>query len=90
MKDPKPDQRLLKSYVWCKKTGKCYFVSTILRESSAQHAYGVMITETIVWEFDWDNNLKGDLLYSCGDGPAFQQHAFVAEQFFRHGEVLNV
>ena len=41
---------LIQSYVW--HDGKCFFVSTINRESSAMYAAGSRYAETMVWECD--------------------------------------
>lgn len=55
----KDDTRVIKSHVWHE--GKCFFVSTINRESSAM--YGGRFAETIVWEYDWDERKRGQILH---------------------------
>lgn len=57
-----PDERVIKSYVW--HDNKCYFVSTINRDSSAP--YGGRYAETLVWEYDWDGRERGDLVGQTG------------------------
>lgn len=47
------DDRVIKTYVW--HGGKCFFVSTINRDSSALGSDG-RYAETLVWEFDWEKN----------------------------------
>lgn len=56
-----PDNRVIKSFVF--HDGKCFFVSTIERESSAAVAPG-RYNETIVWEYDWATATRGELIHS--------------------------
>ena len=64
-----PNKRLIKSYVWHE--GKCFFVSTIDRDSSALGGPG-RYAETMVWTFDWDNNTRGgEYLFSDGGGKGY-------------------
>lgn len=42
--------KLIQSYIW--HDDKCFFVSTINRESSAMYAAGSRYAETMVWECD--------------------------------------
>jgi hypothetical protein len=44
------DTAEIRSYVW--HGGKCYFISTNTRQSSAAAAYGATYAETIVWDCD--------------------------------------
>jgi len=44
--------KIIQSYVW--HGDKCFFVSTINRESSAAAAYGATYAETMAWEYDHD------------------------------------
>lgn len=50
----------IKTYVW--HNGKCFFVSTIDRDSSATLGPR-MHAETIVWNFDWNTNQRGEQIY---------------------------
>lgn len=59
------DERVIKSYVWHQ--GKCFFVSTIERDSSAIEGPR-RYNETIVWEFDWPSQKRGKQIYQDGDG----------------------
>lgn len=66
-------KRLFKSYIWV--DGECFFVSTIERDSSAAAVSPPLrFCETLVWEFDWDNNKKGKLLAEAAEGQGFDQH----------------
>lgn len=65
-REPSND-RVIKTYVW--HDGKCFFVSTIERDSSA--AGGPQrYNETIVWEFDWEKNERRLMVFqtSCAPG----------------------
>ena len=77
------DERQLKTYVWHE--GKCFFVSTIIRDSSAV-GYPSRFAETITWEHDWKTNERGEMVDQDGSGPAFQQHMRVVEDFYRLGK----
>lgn len=57
---------IITSYVWHE--GKCFFVSTINRESSAAMAYGRMYAETMAWEYDHDRRQRGDIVGQA-EGP---------------------
>lgn len=59
------DESLIKSYVW--HGDKCFFVSTIDRDSSSQLGPD-RFAETIVWELDWKTAQRGDMLYQDGTG----------------------
>lgn len=80
------DKRQLKSYVWHK--DKCFFVSTIERDSSAAVAPPApRYFETIAWDYDWDTGERGSSVGMEGDGPAFLQHFLMCETLYKHGEV---
>ena len=51
---------LIKSHVF--HDGKCFFVSTINRESSAVEAYGMTYAETMAWEWFQESGSRGDLV----------------------------
>lgn len=83
MSDFTPDELRLKTYVW--HGDKCYFVSTIMRDSSAVH-FPVRYAETMAWEFDWATNTRGEWVDQDGSGEAFTQHMRVVEDFYRYGK----
>ena len=64
------DDRVVKTYVWHKE--KCFFVSTIERESSAAYSLS-RYNETMVWEYNWDKRERGNILFQDG-GPRGQIH----------------
>lgn len=67
----KLDERLIKSFVW--HDGKCFFVSTIDRDSSS--LIGGRFSETIVWAYDWEANERGASLYEeCGIEGSIKAH----------------
>ena len=78
------DRRILKSYCWHK--GRCFFISTIERDSSAAVSPAPRYMETIAWEYDWDSTERGEMVGMTGDGEAFRQHADMVEQLYRTGE----
>tara|TARA_R110000772_G_scaffold249530_2_gene363877 strand:+ start:45639 stop:45893 length:255 start_codon:yes stop_codon:yes gene_type:complete len=52
---------IAKSYVWNK--DKCFFISTINRESSADIESPPRIyAETLVWEYEWDTKVRGNIV----------------------------
>jgi len=75
--------RLIKSYVFYK--DKCWFVSTIDRDSSA--LYGGRYAETLVWEYNWDKAERGKIVGQAdsvwGDISA---HTNMCELIFNTGE----
>lgn len=78
------DKRLLKSYVW--HGDRCYFVSTIERDSSAQVVPPSRYNETIAWEYDWDSQERGDMVAMEGEGAACRQHFAVCRSLFTTGK----
>jgi hypothetical protein len=71
------DKSLAKTYIW--HGGKCFFVSTFDRDSSAiggPRRYA----ETIVWEFDWEINHRGGIV---------SQHEGMEGSIFTHLKVCN-
>lgn len=78
------NERKLKSYVW--HGGKCFFVSTIMRDSSAAAAYGMRYAETMTWEYDWITNERGAIVDQDGDDDALTQHLRVVTDFYRYGK----
>lgn len=63
MDDMQPDERVISSTVW--HDGKCFYVSTINRDSSAMLGPG-RFAETMVWEFDWKTQKRGDIVGQDG------------------------
>lgn len=80
-----PDARVIKSYVWHK--GKCFFVSTIERDSSALF-YNHRYNETLVWKYDWENRERGELV-GQGEGlkGTIQNHLKICERIYFTGKV---
>lgn len=81
--DHTPDERKLKSYVF--HGDKCFFVSTIMRDSSA--AGGPRrFAETMTWEYDWATNERGAWVDQDGSGDALTQHMRVVSDFYKYGK----
>lgn len=79
--------RELKSFVWHKPTGKCFFVSTVERDSSAAiQPPPLRYMETIVWEYDWNEKLPGKIIAKASEGAATEQHFEVCRQLYCSGE----
>ena len=75
------DNRVWKSYVWHDE--KCFFVSTIERDYDTYE--GTMRgQETLVWEYDWETNKRGELLHQAGGVGDHQQicRCLIAEGLF--------
>jgi len=77
------DERKLKSYVF--HGDACFFVSTIMRDSSAV-GYPSRYAETMTWEYDWKTNERGKCVDQDGSGDALTQHMRVASDFYRYGK----
>ena len=79
----KDDERIIKSYVW--HDGKCFFVSTIDRDSSALQ--GGRYAETIVWEFDWPTQKRGAILHQDGHiRGSITQHMLICQCLHDQGK----
>jgi hypothetical protein len=52
--------KVMQSYVW--HDGKCFFVSTIDRQSSAALSQGGTYAETLVWDYDYEKRERGALV----------------------------
>lgn len=77
------DDRVMKSYVW--HDGKCFFVSTIERDSSAMEGPR-RFNETIVWDYDWDTKERGLIVHQDeGSVGSIRTHLQVCERFFIQG-----
>jgi len=77
------NDRIIKSYVWYGE--KCFFVSTIERDSSCVVAPS-RYNETIVWEYNWATNERGNIVHQ-DDGPkgSIKTHLRVCEAFHKYG-----
>ena len=60
-----PDERVIKSYVWHGE--RCFFVSTIRRTYDTIEG-SMRGLETIVWEYDWDNSKRGEIVGQFSEG----------------------
>ena len=58
------NNRIWKSYVWHK--DKCWFVSTIERDYGTYQGTH-RSQETLVWEYDYPNKERGDLIHQAGN-----------------------
>lgn len=80
-----PNQRVIKSYVF--HGDKCFFVSTIERDSSAMLGPR-RFNETMVWHYDWSTAERGSLFHQdeapCG---SIRTHNYVCEQLHEDGEI---
>lgn len=78
------ESRVIKSYVWHKfnDTERCFFVSTIERDSSSPYAEGTRYNETLVWAYDWTKAERGEeiLLQEEDSRGSIRKHNFVCEQ----------
>ena len=76
---------VIKSYVW--NEDKCFFVSTIERESSAVACPG-RYNETIIWAYDWDKRIRGEMLYQLeGAKGSIKRHIMACEALFKNGTI---
>jgi hypothetical protein len=66
--------------------GKWFFVSTILRESSAMVNSPGWYPETITWEYNRETMERGNILDIDGSGDALKQHFRVVADFYRYGK----
>lgn len=78
------DERQIKSYVWHE--DKCFFVSTILRESSAMLGPS-HYNETMVWAYDWHSRVRGEKpIFQDGDTAAsIRLHQTVCQRIHSTG-----
>lgn len=82
------DRRIIKSYVW--HNDKCFFVSTIERDSSAAISPPPRYFETIAWWYDWEIGERGDMVAHAGRGQALAQYVDVCRQLIETGEWKDV
>ena len=81
------NDRVIKSYVW--HNDKCFFVSTIERDSSAE-GDTLRFNETIVWEYDWKSAERGAQIF--GDGScrgSVDRHLEICRDIYKHGKVMG-
>ena len=77
------DDRIIKTYVW--HGDKCFFVSTIERESSAM-LWPRRYNETIVWSYDWKTAERGEMLHQDEDSKgSIRTHLRIVERIYKHG-----
>lgn len=73
---------IIKSYVYS--NGKCYFVSTINRQSSSPLAPEYIYAETMAWEYYPDRNERGKLVFQGGDGKGqIDEHIRICKSISR-------
>lgn len=88
MKDT-PNSRVMKSYVW--HGGKCFFVSTMERESSAAILPSPRYNETMVWEYDWDKAERGEIIAQQGAPMgSIGLHIALCVQLHNNGHIPEV
>jgi hypothetical protein len=81
--------KLIQSYVW--HDDKCFFVSTINRESSAALAYGKIYAETMIWEYDYDKRERGELIGQDEDVEnSIETHNEVCREIHKNGILEGV
>jgi hypothetical protein len=76
------NKNAIQSYVYHCDSDKAFYVSTILRESSAAAAYGSMYLETIVWEWDATTKKRGGIV---AQGEGLLSHFDFCRQFYENG-----
>lgn len=77
-------KKLIQSYVW--HGDKCFFVSTIDRESSAALAYGGMYAETMVWAYDYAKGERGNFKGQAeGVEGSIRTHLMMCERLHKIG-----
>lgn len=81
------DDQIAKSYIW--NGGKCYFVSTIERDSSAMDGPR-RYSETLVWEWDAENMKRGDFVFQSDDiTGSIGEHISTVQKIHSAGEFWN-
>lgn len=79
------DDRIIKTYVWYK--DKCFFASTIERDSSAIGG-PQRYNETLVWEYFWEKNERGKILYQGEDSKgSIHTHQKIVDLLYKTGRV---
>lgn len=81
------DKRVIKSYVW--HGDKCFFVSTIERDSSAAADPG-RYHETLVWQHDLETQKSGPLLYQLECSRcSIRSHLKACDELFQTGKLQS-
>ena len=76
--------KIIQSYVWYK--NKCFFVSTVNRESSATSLYDPIYAETIVWDYDYELRECGSIIWQDEDAESgIYTHQWICEQLHNSG-----
>jgi hypothetical protein len=74
--------KLIKSYVWS--NDKCFFVSSINRPDTL--SYTGVYAETMIWEYDYYNNERGELVGQVSDVKnSLNAHFAVCEELQKNG-----
>ena len=83
------DGRVIKSYVW--HGDKCFFVSTIERDSSACLPPPLpRYNETLVWGYDWETSERSEhILYQGFAYHGIDEHQRICLALFKTGEVSD-
>lgn len=77
------DDRIIKTYVWHGE--KCFFVSTIERDSSASEGPR-RYNETLIWEYDWEKGERGEMIDQIGDSEgSIRAHQKAVEGLYEAG-----
>ena len=79
--EDKPNKRILKSFPFHGE--KCWFVSTIERtyDLASGTTRGL---ETLVWEYDWDLNERGAMIWQ---GGGLEDHFEVVKSIINTGKI---
>lgn len=73
---------LAETFVW--NEGKCYRISTIVRQSSATLSYGGNYSETLAWEYNKNEKKQGNFVMQDESAPnSLIGHMRVVTKIFR-------
>ena len=78
--------KVIQSYVW--HANKCFFVSTINRESSAYMAG--MYAETMAWTLDEENKINEQVGMDSGPLGSIIQHIEICKQLHETGTIEEI
>lgn len=82
------DCSVIKTYVWHK--DQCFFVSTIERDSSAMVSPPIRYNETIVWQYDYNKQERGEIIYMGEDrSGSIKTHSRMCGDLFMYGYVCE-
>lgn len=80
------NKRLIKTYVFFE--DKCFFVSTINRESSAMLCPDMVYAETMVFDYDWNTGKIGNIVHQdSASRDNINVHQRICDSLYRYGEV---